>query len=343
MNNRFLSALACQPVDSKPIWLMRQAGRYLPEYREIRAQVKDFMGLCQTPELACEVTLQPLARFDLDAAIIFSDILTIPDAMGLGLYFTPGEGPAFTHPVQDERAIQRLGVPDPQENLGYVMDAIRLTKQALAGRVPLIGFSGSPWTLATYMVEGKSSKQFNMVRAMAYKAPHLMHHLLAILTQAVTDYLLAQVAAGADAVMLFDSWGGLLSPTLYQQLSLAPMQTIITALRQRYPELPVICFTKGGGNWLGDLAKIGASALGIDWMTDLAYAKKTVGPNIALQGNLDPAALYGSPTQVRAAVTAVLEAFGRDPGHIFNLGHGIYPDTPIDSVHTLIQTVREFA
>jgi uroporphyrinogen decarboxylase len=276
-NDRFLRALKRQPVDMTPVWMMRQAGRYLPEYRASRARAKDFMGLVRNPELACEVTLQPLARFPLDAAILFSDILTIPDAMGLGLHFVEGEGPRFRKPVQTEDAIRRLGVPDPETELRYVMDAVRTIRAALSGSVPLIGFSGSPWTLATYMVEGRGGHDFQLVKKMAYDAPEVMQHLLATLTEAVSRYLLAQIAAGAQAVMVFDTWGGALAPDAFARCSLAPMAAIVKAVKAGAPEVPVILFTKGGGPHLEKLAATGCDALGIDWTVELSDARARVG------------------------------------------------------------------
>lgn len=344
-NDRFLRALLRQPVDRTPLWLMRQAGRYLPEYRATRTRAGNFMRLCQAPELACEVTLQPLDRFPLDAAILFSDILTVPDAMGLGLYFTEGEGPRFQRPVQDGSAIRALGVPDPEQELGYVMDAVRLIRRELDGRVPLIGFSGSPWTLATYMVEGGSSKNFSRVKGLIYDQPELAHLLLGKTADAVTQYLNAQVMAGAQALMIFDTWGGVLTPSGYQEFSLAYMARIVAGLiRERDGRrVPVILFTKGGGQWLEAMADTGCDGLGIDWTLDLGDARRRVGDRVALQGNLDPCVLYAGPERIRAEVARVLASYGAGPGQVFNLGHGIPPD--VDPAHTaaLVEAVRELS
>jgi uroporphyrinogen decarboxylase len=340
-NDRFLRALKREPVDVTPVWMMRQAGRYLPEYRAARARAKDFMGLVRAPELACEVTLQPLARFPLDAAILFSDILTIPDAMGLGLHFVEGEGPRFRKPVRTAEAIRNLGVPDPEDDLRYVMDAVRTIKQALSGSVPLIGFAGSPWTLATYMVEGRGGHDFQLVKKMAYDEPALMAQLLATLTESVSTYLLAQVAAGAQALMLFDTWGGALAPEAYARCSLAPMAAIVKTLKAAAPEVPVILFTKGGGAQLEKLAATGCDALGIDWTIELSDARARVGHRVALQGNLDPCILFASPERIRDEVVRVLDSYGRGPGHVFNLGHGILPETPPEHAAAMIAAVHE--
>lgn len=344
-NDRFIRALLRQPVDVTPVWMMRQAGRYLPEYRATRAKAGDFMQLCQTPELACEVTLQPLARFPLDAAILFSDILTVPDAMGLGLYFEEGEGPRFRNPVRTEADIRALGVPDPEGELRYVMDAVRLIRHELDGRVPLIGFSGSPWTLATYMVEGSSSKDFATIKAMLYDRPELLHQLLSTVAESVTLYLNAQIAAGAQAVMLFDTWGGALGPREYREFSLAYMTRIIAGLTREVAgqRIPVIMFTKGGGQWLELMADSGADALGLDWTTDIGAARARVGDRVALQGNLDPTVLYAQPEHIRTEVARVLAAYGQGNGHVFNLGHGIH--TQIDPEHAgaMIAAVHELS
>lgn len=344
-NDCFLRALLREPVERTPVWMMRQAGRYLPEYRRVRQQAGSFMGLCTNPELACEVTIQPLDRFRLDAAILFSDILTIPHAMGLGLSFNEGEGPRFAHPVRTAVDIQRLSVPDPEGELRYVMDAVRLIRKTLDGRVPLIGFSGSPWTLACYMVEGAGSRDFALVKKLMYDQPRLMHQLLAVLADAVTAYLNAQIAAGAQAVMLFDTWGGALSAEDYQEFSLAYAQRIRAALTKEADgrKVPATLFTKGGGQWLTTMAESGYDALGVDWTTSLSVARAQVGNRVALQGNLDPVALYASPETIRAKVKSVLEQFGRGSGHIFNLGHGILPD--IDPAHAaaMIEAVHEFS
>jgi uroporphyrinogen decarboxylase len=343
-NDRFLRALLRQPVDVTPVWMMRQAGRYLPEYRATRARAGDFMALCKTPELACEVTLQPLERYPLDAAILFSDILTIPDAMGLGLTFEAGEGPRFARPVRDAAAIRALGVPDPEDDLGYVMEAVRVIRRALAGRVPLIGFSGSPWTLATYMVEGGSSKEYAEIKALLFGQPELLHQLLATTADAVTAYLNAQIAAGAQAVMIFDTWGGVLTGRDYRAFSLDYMQRIVAGLTREAEgrRVPVTLFTKGGGAWLEAMADSGADALGVDWMTDLGDARRRVGERVALQGNMDPSVLYAPPQRIREEVATILAAYGSGPGHIFNLGHGIHQHVDpahagafIDAVHEL--------
>lgn len=344
-NDRLLRALRRQPVDMTPVWLMRQAGRYLPEYRATRAQAGDFMRLCQTPQLACEVTLQPLERFALDAAILFSDILTIPDAMGLGLRFSEGEGPLFAHPLHSVAAIERLGVPDPEDELRYVMDALRLIRRELNGRVPLIGFAGSPWTLATYMVEGGSSKDHARVKGLLYDQPLVLHHLLAVLSEAVIAYLNAQIAAGAQALMIFDTWGGLLSPRAYREFSLDYMARIVAGLQHPTDAepVPVILFTKGGGAWLEDMAATGCAALGVDWTVDLGVARQRVGERVALQGNLDPAALYASPERLRERVAETLADFGSGVGHIFNLGHGVQPAVDPERVKVLVDAVHELS
>lgn len=336
-NTRFLKALACEPVDRTPVWIMRQAGRYLPEYRTVRSKLGGFMDLCQNPELACEVTMQPLARFDLDAAILFSDILTIPDAMGLGLYFSEGEGPRFERPVRTAKAIENLAVPDPELSLGYVMDAVRLIKKTLAGRVPLIGFSGSPWTLATYMVEGGSSKNFQIIKKMLFTEPAMLHTLLKTLATSVTQYLQAQIAAGVDAVMIFDTWGGVLSTSAYHAFSLDYMKQIMADLPQ---DIPVIVFTKNGGLWLEAIAASGCRGVGLDWTIDIDVARSRVGDQIALQGNLDPMTLYASPEVIASEATRILDLAAGKPGHIFNLGHGILPDIPPEHVAALIDTIK---
>jgi uroporphyrinogen decarboxylase len=344
-NDRFLRALLRQPVDVTPVWMMRQAGRYLPEYRATREKAGSFMDLCMNPELACEVTLQPLERFPLDAAILFSDILTVPDAMGLGLYFTEGEGPRFERPLRDRAAVEALGVPDPEGELRYVMDAVRTIRRELHGRVPLIGFSGSPWTLATYMVEGGSTKTFARSKGMMFDEPALMHALLAKLADAVTLYLNAQIAAGAQAVMLFDTWGGTLTPRDYREFSLAYMQRIVDGLTREAEgrRVPVILFTKGGGQWLEWMADTGCDALGLDWTTDIGEARARVGDRVALQGNLDPCTLYASPEAIRRAVGRVLESYGAGTGHVFNLGHGIHPTIPPEHAAAMIEAVHELS
>ena len=344
-NDRLLRALLRQPVDVTPVWMMRQAGRYLPEYRATREKAGRFMDLCMNPELACEVTLQPLERYPLDAAILFSDILTIPDAMGLGLYFSEGEGPRFERPVRDKAAIDALGVPDPEDGLRYVMDAVRTIRRELDGRVPLIGFSGSPWTLATYMVEGATTKTFARSKGMLYDAPELMHTLLDKLADAVTAYLNAQIAAGAQAVMVFDTWGGSLTPKDYRDFSLAYMQRIVDGLTREAEgrRIPVILFTKGGGQWLETMAETGCDALGLDWTTDIGDARRRVGHRVALQGNLDPCTLYASPEAIRRAVGEILESYGEGSGHVFNLGHGIHPAIPPEHAGAMIEAVHELS
>jgi uroporphyrinogen decarboxylase len=341
-NDRLLRALLRQPVDVTPVWIMRQAGRYLPEYRAVREKAGDFKTLCTTPELACEVTLQPLRRFALDAAILFSDILTIPDAMGLGLYFTEGEGPQFKKPVRTAADVAALPVPDPESELKYVMDAVRLIRRELHGRVPLIGFAGSPWTLATYMVEGGGSKDFALVKSMMFDQPQLMHQLLDVLARAVAAYLNAQIAAGAQALMLFDTWGGVLTPRDYREFSLRYMERIIQGLTREHEgrRVPVILFTKNGGQWLETMADSGADALGIDWTTDLGDARARVGRRVALQGNMDPSLLYASPERIRQEVGNVLNSFGPGPGHVFNLGHGIHPGVDPERVGVLVEAVH---
>lgn len=342
-NDRYLRALLKQPVDKTPVWIMRQAGRYLPEYRKVRAKAGDFMTLCTTPELACEVTLQPLRRFDLDASIIFSDILTIPDAMGLGLHFVSGEGPKFHNTIQSAKDVANLAVPDMEDSLGYVMDAIRLTRREIDGKVPLIGFSGSPWTLACYMVEGGSSKDFAKIKGMMFEAPEQMHALLNVLAESVIAYLNAQIKAGAQALMLFDTWGGALSGPNYREFSLRYMQQIINGLIKENDgrKVPVTMFTKGGGQWLSHMAETGADALGIDWTTDLSLARYQVGNQVALQGNMDPCALYASPERIEAEVKTILAAYGHGSGHVFNLGHGIHPTINPEHLAALVNAVHQ--
>lgn len=335
-NDRFLKALARQPVDRTPIWMMRQAGRYLPEYRITRAKAGDFMSLCKNTELACEVTLQPLARYELDAAILFSDILTIPDAMGLGLYFEEGEGPKFRKPVRTEADIEQLNVVNTASDLAYVTDAVAMIRRELHGRVPLIGFSGSPWTLATYMIEGQSSRDFARTKTMLYSQPELMHQLLDKLALSVIDYLNAQVSAGAQVVQIFDTWGGALSQAAYLEFSLAYMQKIVSGLTKQAEgrDVPVILFTKGGGHWLEAMAETGCDALGLDWTVDIGAARARVGNKVALQGNMDPAVLRADPARIESEVATILQSFGQGSGHIFNLGHGITPD--IDPAHAKV-------
>lgn len=344
-NDLFIRALLRRPVERTPIWMMRQAGRYLPEYRKSRERAGSFLNLCTDPERACEVTLQPLERFKFDAAILFSDILTIPDAMGLGLHFSEGEGPRFENPVRTAADVHNLPVPDPETELRYVPDAVRLIRKTLKGRVPLIGFAGSPWTLATYMVEGGSSKSFRRVKGMMYDRPELMHELLEKLARAVAGYLNAQIAAGAQAVMLFDTWGGVLTTEDYREFSLEYAKRVLDLLvrESEGQRVPAILFTKGGGQWLELMAQTGYDALGLDWSTDIAAARARVGGKVALQGNLDPIALYASPETIRSKVRAILEGFGQGSGHIFNLGHGILPDVDPDHVKAMVDAVHELS
>ena len=344
-NDTFLRALMREPVDYTPVWMMRQAGRYLPEYRATRAKASSFMDLCKNPELACEVTLQPLDRYPLDAAILFSDILTVPDAMGLGLYFAEGEGPNFERPVRTAADVEKLPIPDPEGELKYVMDAVSTIRGALNGRVPLIGFSGSPWTLATYMVEGSGSKNFSRIKAMMFDQPALLHRLLEKVADSVTTYLNAQVARGAQATMIFDTWGGSLAPANYREFSLAYMQRVVEGLTREAEgrKVPVILFTKNGGQWLGDMAKTGCDALGVDWTTDLADARRLVEDRVALQGNMDPCTLYASPERIREEVARVLASYGHGSGHVFNLGHGITPDVDPERPAAMIAAVHELS
>ncbi|WP_296179243.1 uroporphyrinogen decarboxylase [Pseudomonas sp. UBA1879] len=344
-NDRFLRALLKQPVDVTPVWMMRQAGRYLPEYRASRAKAGDFMSLCKNPTFACEVTLQPLERYPLDAAILFSDILTVPDAMGLGLYFETGEGPRFKKTVSTLADIEALPIPDAQKDLGYVMDAVSTIRRELNGRVPLIGFSGSPWTLATYMVEGGSSKDFRKSKAMLYDNPHAMHLLLDKLAQSVTAYLNGQILAGAQAVQIFDSWGGSLSAAAYQEFSLAYMRKIVSGLIREHEgrKVPVILFTKGGGLWLESIADAGADALGLDWTCDIGEARRRVGSKVALQGNMDPTVLYANPQAIRQEVANILKSYGSGTGHVFNLGHGITPEVDPANAGAFINAVHELS
>jgi len=345
-NDRFLRALLKQPVDVTPVWMMRQAGRYLPEYRATRAKAGDFMSLCMNPQLACEVTLQPLDRYpQLDAAILFSDILTIPDAMGQGLYFETGEGPRFRKVINTRADIDALPIPDAEEDLGYVKDAVRTIRRELDGRVPLIGFSGSPWTLATYMVEGGSSRDFRKSKAMLYNDPQAMHALLDKLARSVTTYLNGQILAGAQAVQIFDSWGGALSAAAYQEFSLAYMKQIVDGLIREHEgrRIPVILFTKGGGLWLESMADTGAEALGLDWTCDIGSARARVGGKVALQGNMDPSVLYASPTAIRNEVSRILAAYGQGTGHVFNLGHGITPEVDPAHAGAFFEAVHELS
>jgi len=343
-NDLLLRALLREPTPRRPIWLMRQAGRYLPEYRALRARAGGFLQMCTNPAIACEITLQPVDRYPLDAAILFSDILTIPHAMNLGLEFEAGEGPRFARPVRGPADIDKLGVPDPGTDLKYVVDAVALVRSELHGRVPLIGFAGSPWTVATYMVEGGGSKTFGQIKRMMYQAPLELHRLLAILAKATILYLNAQIAAGAQAVMLFDTWGGVLTPAQYQDFSLRYMAEVIDALTRHAQgrRVPNIVFTKGGGAWLAKIARIGCDAVGVDWNTDLSVARQAVEGRVALQGNLDPAALLAPPDQLRAETLRVLRSFGAGAGHVFNLGHGITPEVDPERVAVLVKTVQDY-
>ncbi|NVK23013.1 MAG: uroporphyrinogen decarboxylase [Kangiellaceae bacterium] len=344
-NDRYIKACLQQSVDRTPIWMMRQAGRYLPEYRQLRAEAGSFMDLCTNPELACEVTLQPLRRFPLDAAILFSDILTIPDAMGLGLYFTPGEGPAFKTAVRNASQVAALPIPDPHQELKYVTDAVSTIRRELKGQVPLIGFSGSPWTLATYMVEGGTTKNFSEVKGMMYADPQAMHALLDKLADSIILYLNAQVEAGAQALMIFDTWGGVLTPADYQEFSLRYMQKIVAGLKREYDgqTIPVTLFTKGGGAWLDVMAKTGCDCLGVDWTTNLADARALVNGKTALQGNMDPSILYGSDQRIREEVSKILASYGQGSGHVFNLGHGIHQTVQPEKAGVFIDAVHELS
>jgi uroporphyrinogen decarboxylase len=344
-NDTFLRALLRQPTEYTPVWMMRQAGRYLPEYRETRKRAGSFLDLCKNTDFATEVTLQPLARFPLDAAILFSDILTVPDAMGLGLYFAEGEGPKFERPLRDEWEIRDLTAPDPHNQLRYVIDAVSSIRKALDGSVPLIGFSGSPWTLATYMVEGQGGTDFLIIKKMAYERPDLLHHILEVTAQSVIAYLNAQIEAGAQAVMVFDSWGGALSHAAYREFSLAYMEKIVAGLiRERDGRrVPSIVFTKGGALWLEAQANIGADALGLDWAVDIGEARKRVGDKVALQGNLDPAVLLSTPQAIEREVGNILASYGSGNGHVFNLGHGITQHTPPENAAAMVDAVRSLS
>jgi uroporphyrinogen decarboxylase len=350
-NDNFLRALLREPTDHTPLWLMRQAGRYLPEYNETRRRAGNFLALCKSPSLACEVTLQPLARYDLDAAILFSDILTVPDAMGLGLYFAEGEGPKFERPLREEWAIRDLTAPDPYDHLRYVMDAVVEIRRALDNSVPLIGFSGSPFTLACYMVEGGGSADFRTLKTMLYSRPDLLHRILEVNATAVTNYLNAQIESGAQAVQIFDTWGGALSHAAYQEFSLAYMQRVIAGLKKTHngERIPCIVFTKGGGQWLEAIAASGCDAVGLDWTTDIGDARRRVGNQVALQGNFDPMALFASPEAIAVEATRILDSYcgsgnpaGSGTGHVFNLGHGINQHTPPENVSVLVETVHNY-
>jgi uroporphyrinogen decarboxylase len=343
-NDLLLRALLREPTPRRPIWLMRQAGRYLPEYRATRARAGNFMAMCMNPEFACEVTLQPLDRYPLDAAILFSDILTIPHAMDVGLEFEAGEGPKIGRPIRTSADVDKLIIPDPSRELRYVVDAVALIRRELAGRVPLIGFAGSPWTVATYMVEGGGSKTFGRIKRMMYEAPALLHRLLDVLARSTILYLNAQIAAGAQAVMVFDTWGGVLTPAQYEEFSLRYMAQIVAALTRHADgrRVPNIVFTKGGGAWLGKTAGIGCDALGVDWTTDLATARAAVSDRVALQGNLDPSALFAPAETLRAETLRVLDSYGAGAGHVFNLGHGITPDVDPERVAVMVDTVRNY-
>ncbi len=344
-NDVMLRALMRQPVSRTPVWIMRQAGRYLPEYRDVRAEAGNFMNLCRNPELACEVTMQPLRRFKLDAAILFSDILTIPDAMGLGLYFESGEGPKFKNPVQSVNAIRGLRVPDVEKKLSYVFDAVRTVRRELNGEVPLIGFAGSPFTVGTYMVEGGSSREFSKIKGLAAEAPDALDHLMDIVAETTTEYLNAQIEAGAQAIQIFDTWGAALEPDDFRRFSMASMQKIIDGLTREKDgrRIPVILFTKGAGPLLSDLADTGCDALGVDWTTDLSTAREYVADKVALQGNLDPAMLRESSEAIRQGVADTLASYGDGPGHVFNLGHGITPDIDPDHLGVLVDAVHELS
>jgi uroporphyrinogen decarboxylase len=344
-NDLLLRALLRQPTPRTPLWMMRQAGRYLPEYRATRAKAGSFLNLCMNPELACEVTLQPLERYRLDAAILFSDILTVPHAMNVGLSFETGEGPKIARPVRTPADIDKLPIPDPEGELRYVMDAVRTIRRELQGRVPLIGFAGSPWTVGTYMVEGGGSRNFEHIKGMLYGAPDQLHRLLDVVTRATVVYLNAQIAAGAQAVMVFDTWGGALTPADFREFSLRYLKKIVDGLVREAEgrRVPVILFTKGGGQWLADMAATGCDALGVDWTTDLADARRAVQDRVALQGNLDPSVLYAPPARIREQVGRVLASYGRGHGHVFNLGHGIHPEVPPEHALAMVEAVHELS
>ncbi|VFP79676.1 uroporphyrinogen decarboxylase [Candidatus Erwinia haradaeae] len=344
-NDRYLRALFRQPVDMTPVWMMRQAGRYLPEYKATRAIAGNFMLLCKNPELACEVTLQPLRRYALDAVILFSDILTIPDAMGLGLYFEDGDGPRFSYPITCRADVEKLSIPDPEQQLGYVMNTVRAIRKNLKGKVPLVGFSGSPWTLSTYMVEGGCSKGCTKLKKMMYVDPRTLHLMLNKLADSIILYLNAQILAGVQSIMIFDTWGGILTGRDYQEFSLHYMHKIIDGLLHEYDwqRIPITLFTKGGGQWLEAMAATGCDALGIDWTTDISDARRRVGDKVALQGNMDPSILYASPARIEKEVSKILSDYGHGSGHIFNLGHGIHPDILPENAHELVKSVHKLS
>ena len=341
----YINALLKKEVTRTPIWVMRQAGRYLPEYRATRKKAGDFLTLCKSSDLACEVTLQPLERFDLDAAILFSDILTIPDAMGLGLHFVEGEGPKFSRPLVSLADIEQLTKPDVSKDLSYVSEAVSVIKKNLRGRVPLIGFTGSPWTLATYMVEGGSSKNFSKVKGLMYENPKHMHQLLDVLADTVIDYLNSQIEEGADSVMIFDTWGGLLNKASYENFSLRYMSKIVAGINRNYEgkTIPVTLFTKGGSAWLEQIAATGCDAVGIDWTVEIGEAERRVGSKVALQGNLDPSVLYASPEVIKSEAYKILDQFQGSTGHVFNLGHGITPEVDPVSMKVLVDAVHSYS
>ncbi len=342
-NDIFLRALRRQPVDRTPVWIMRQAGRYMPEYRALRAKAGEFLTLCKTPELACAATMLPIRNFDLDAAIVFSDILMIPEAMGMGLSFVEQEGPKFARVITNISDVARLPNIDPAQDLSYVSEAIQMIVHELAGKVPLIGFAGSPWTVSTYMIEGQTSKQFNKVRGFMYKSPQVMHKLLAHMSTQISNSLLAQIHAGVDVVMIFDTWGGILSESIYKEFSLAYMADVVKVIKITYPNIPVIIFSKNGGKSLIDQANIGCTAIGLDWTADITAARALVGDRVALQGNLDPCVLYADPEYIQAAVRETLRQYGPGTGHIFNLGHGISPDVDPRNVQVLLEAVKTYS
>lgn len=342
-NSRFMRALRRQDVDQTPVWIMRQAGRYLPEYRATRSRAGDFLTLCRTPELACEVTLQPLRRYSLDAAIIFSDILVIPDAMGLGLSLVESVGPVFDNPITSVNQVGKLGIPDPEDDLGYVLEAVRTTRRNLDQSIPLIGFAGSPWTLAVYMIEGRSKTDFSKVQAFATENPSAIHSLLDILSRSVSAYLMAKAQAGASVLMIFDTWGGILNTYDYEKLSLRYMTDIVRHIKDHRPDVPVILFTKDGGHWVQSIAETGCDAIGLDWTVNIGDVRHLVGSKVALQGNLDPDTLRLNDEEIEQGVAKVLRSFGKGNGHIFNLGHGIKPDIDPDKVTVMVDAVHRLS